>query len=88
MKNLKSPTISGHPTAARATEPPQELKDCPFCGDIAVLIATNAYGIPAFRVECVRCHSRSNLILGDREEPEKEDAKIDACNLWNQRAAT
>ena len=68
---------------------PIPLKNCPFCGDEAVL-EPHSVMIPeakAYHVICTRCSVRMPSVFVKKGRPNAElDAQVRACLYWNQRA--
>lgn len=73
----------------RAVATPIPLKNCPFCGDEAVL-EPHSVMIPeakAYHVICTRCSVRMPSVFVKNDKPNAElYAQVRACLYWNQRA--
>lgn len=78
----------------KAITPPEPLKPCPFCGDIAVLEPISIWGTGGFVVRCCQCAAKALFSLTgytiETEDTPKtyytdEAAKLRACKSWNRR---
>lgn len=79
----------------KSITPPVELKECPFCGDVGILVPLKVYGHDAYMVTCLGCHARSlfevvaaEIISFEKNitrEVTHEEAKTRTCIRWNRR---
>ena len=79
---------------SKGIKPPVPLKECPFCGDIAVLVPMQIWRGSGYVVTCCNCHAKALFRLtgysgGVFGLPKiyrtDEMAQREACEAWNRR---
>ena len=79
---------------SKGITPPIPLKECPFCGDVAVLTPIKILSESGYVVSCCNCHARalfkltgySGSVYGiPKIYHTDEMAQREACEVWNRR---